>query len=47
MELVEPEAVLVKEENVDANMSRSEETERDVPLIGDDGEYRRTADGHL
>ncbi|XP_045901890.1 zinc finger protein 35 isoform X2 [Micropterus dolomieu] len=37
VELVEPEAVLVKEENVEANMSRGEETERDVPLIGDDG----------
>lgn len=37
VELVEPEAVLVKEENVEANMSRSEETARDVPLIGDDG----------
>ncbi|XP_038589535.1 transcription factor Sp4 [Micropterus salmoides] len=38
VELVEPEAVLVKEENVEANMSRSEETARDVPLIGDDGD---------
>ncbi|XP_044041590.1 fez family zinc finger protein erm [Siniperca chuatsi] len=37
VELVEPEAVLVKEEKVEANMSRAEETEGDVPLIGDDG----------
>lgn len=39
MELVEPEAVLVKEEKVEANTSRVEETEEDVQLIGDDGEY--------
>ncbi len=39
VELVEPEAVLVKEEKVEANMSGVEETEQDVPLIGDDGEY--------
>lgn len=38
VELVEPDAVLVKEEKVEANMSRVEETEEDVPLIGDDGE---------
>ncbi|XP_037617406.1 fez family zinc finger protein erm isoform X2 [Sebastes umbrosus] len=37
VELVEPEAVLVKEEKVEAHMSRVEETEEDVPLIGDDG----------
>ncbi|XP_056227674.1 transcription factor Sp2 isoform X2 [Seriola aureovittata] len=37
VELVEPEALLVKEEKVEANMSRAEETEEDVPLIGDDG----------
>lgn len=37
VELVEPEAVLVKQEKVEANMSQ--ETEEDVPLIGDDGEY--------
>ncbi|XP_050926525.1 fez family zinc finger protein erm [Lates calcarifer] len=37
VELVEPDAVLVKEEKVEANMSRVEETEEDVPLIGDDG----------
>ncbi|XP_070782141.1 uncharacterized protein [Enoplosus armatus] len=37
VQLVEPEAVLVKEEMVEANMSRVEETEEDVPLIGDDG----------
>ncbi|XP_049428890.1 myoneurin [Epinephelus fuscoguttatus] len=35
VELVEPEAVLVKQEKVEANMSQ--ETEEDVPLIGDDG----------
>ncbi|XP_040892970.1 zinc finger E-box-binding homeobox 1 [Toxotes jaculatrix] len=37
VELVEPEAVLVKEESVEANMARVEEAEEDVPLIGDDG----------
>ncbi|KAM8772424.1 uncharacterized protein AB9X84_009572 isoform 1-T1 [Acanthopagrus schlegelii] len=37
VELVEPEAVLVKEEKVEANMSRGEGTEENVPLIGDDG----------
>lgn len=42
MELVEPEAVLVKEEKVEANMSQIKETEEDVSLIGDDGEYRDT-----
>lgn len=39
VELVEPEDLLVKEEKVDQNMSRVAETEQDVPLIGDDGEY--------
>ncbi|XP_029289004.1 fez family zinc finger protein erm [Cottoperca gobio] len=34
---VEPEAMLVKEEKVEANVSRVEEIEEDVPLIGDDG----------
>ncbi|XP_041822737.1 fez family zinc finger protein erm isoform X2 [Chelmon rostratus] len=37
VELVEPEAVMVKEEKVEANMSRVEEAEENVPLIGDDG----------
>ncbi|XP_031732171.1 uncharacterized protein LOC116399278 [Anarrhichthys ocellatus] len=37
VELVEPEAVLVKEEKVEANMSRVEETVEDVAIIGDDG----------
>ena len=41
VQLVETEAILVKEEKVEANMSRVEETEDDVPLIGDDGEYRK------
>ncbi|XP_062243203.1 early growth response protein 1 isoform X1 [Platichthys flesus] len=36
LELVEPDAMLVKEEKVEANMSCNEETV-DVPLIGDDG----------
>lgn len=40
---MEPEAVLVKEEKVEANMSRAEETE-DLPLIRDDGEYRQNND---
>lgn len=31
--------MLVKEEKVEANTSRVEETEEDVQLIGDDGEY--------
>lgn len=35
VELVEPEAVLVKEEKVPAATPRDEES-----LIGDDGEYR-------
>lgn len=40
MELVEPEAaVVVKEEKVEANTSVAEETEEDVRLIGDDGEF--------
>lgn len=38
VELVEPEAVTVKEEKVDPNGSREEKTEPDVQLIGDDGE---------
>ncbi|XP_029363777.1 uncharacterized protein LOC115047135 [Echeneis naucrates] len=37
VELVEPEALLVKEEKVEPKMSHLEETEEDVPLIGDDG----------
>ncbi|XP_068583879.1 uncharacterized protein si:ch211-89o9.6 [Cebidichthys violaceus] len=37
VELVETEAVLVKEEKVEANMSRVEETMEDVAIIGDDG----------
>lgn len=37
VELVEPEALLVKEEKVEANMSQHEEIEEDVPLIRDDG----------
>ncbi|XP_053275139.1 zinc finger protein 768 isoform X2 [Pleuronectes platessa] len=36
VELVEPDAMLVKEEKVEAKMSCNEETV-DVPLIGDDG----------
>nr|XP_019939593.1 PREDICTED: transcription factor Sp2-like [Paralichthys olivaceus] len=40
VELVEPDAILVKEEMVEANMLRIEETE-DVPLIGDDGVLKR------
>lgn len=39
VELVEPEAVTVKEEKVDPNGSQEEKTEPDVQLIGDDGEY--------
>lgn len=43
MELVEPEAeVVVKEEKVEANTSVVEETEEDVRLIGDDGEFCTT-----
>ncbi|KAM3624352.1 uncharacterized protein V6R79_022345 [Siganus canaliculatus] len=37
VELVEPEAVLVKEEKMDMNVSAAKETEEDVALIGDDG----------
>ncbi|XP_069031071.1 uncharacterized protein [Embiotoca jacksoni] len=37
VELVEQEVLQVKEEVVEANMSRGEQTEEDVPLIGDDG----------
>ncbi|XP_076585096.1 uncharacterized protein LOC143319771 [Chaetodon auriga] len=37
VELVEPDAVLVKEEKVEASMSQVEETEENVSLIGDDG----------
>lgn len=39
MELVEPEAVAVKEEKVEPNGSEEEKAEPDVQLIGDDGEY--------
>lgn len=39
MELVEPEAVTVKEEKVEPNGSEEEKAEPDVQLIGDDGEY--------
>lgn len=38
MELVEPDEVLVKEERVEANMSRAHNADEDVRLIGDDGE---------
>uniref|UniRef100_A0A3B5B5B6 C2H2-type domain-containing protein n=1 Tax=Stegastes partitus TaxID=144197 RepID=A0A3B5B5B6_9TELE len=37
VELVEAEALVVKEEKVEANMSRVVGTQEDVPLIGDDG----------
>lgn len=40
VELVEPEAVLVKEEKVPAATPRDEEAEQSASLIGDDGEYR-------
>lgn len=40
VELVEPEAVTVKEEKVEPNGSEEEKTEPDVQLIGDDGERR-------
>lgn len=39
MELVEPEAVTVKEEKVEPNGSEEEKAEPDVQLIGEDGEY--------
>lgn len=39
VELVEPEAVIVKEEKVEPNGSEEEKTEPDVQLIGDDGKY--------
>lgn len=39
VELVEPEDLDLKVEKVDANMAHIEETEEDVPLIGDDGEF--------
>lgn len=39
VELVEPEAVTVKEEKVEPNGSEEEKTEPDVQLIGDDGKY--------
>lgn len=39
VELVEPQAVTVKEEKVDPNGSKEEKTEPDVQLIGDDGKY--------
>lgn len=38
VELVEPEAVTVKEEKVEPNGSEEEKTEPDVQLIGEDGE---------
>lgn len=38
VELVEPDAVLVKEEMVEANMSQADIMVEDVPMIGDDGE---------
>ncbi|XP_034404267.1 fez family zinc finger protein 2 [Cyclopterus lumpus] len=37
VELVEPDAVMVKEEMVEANMSRVDIMVEDVPMIGDDG----------
>lgn len=37
VELVEPEAVTVKEENLEPNGSEEGKPERDVQLIGDDG----------
>ncbi|KAK2815531.1 hypothetical protein Q5P01_025998 [Channa striata] len=37
VELVEPEAVLVKEEKLEANMARVEEINEDMPFIGDNG----------
>ncbi|XP_029989101.1 transcription factor Sp4 isoform X3 [Sphaeramia orbicularis] len=37
VQMVEPEPVIVKEEGTDANMSKVEEIEDDVRLIGDDG----------
>lgn len=37
VQMVEPEPVIVKEEGSDANMSKIEEIEDDVRLIGDDG----------
>lgn len=40
VELVEPEAVLVKEEKVQAATSQ-DEAEQSTSLIGDDGEYRQ------
>lgn len=39
VELVEPEAVSVKEEKDEPNGSEEEKTEPDVQLIGDDGKY--------
>lgn len=41
MELVEPEAVTVKEEKSEPAGSEEERTEADVQLIGDDGERPR------
>lgn len=41
VELVEPEALLVKEEKVQAHMSRDEEAEGNMSLIRDDGESRQ------
>ncbi|TNN62766.1 Zinc finger and SCAN domain-containing protein 2 [Liparis tanakae] len=37
VELVEPDAVMVKEEMVEANMSQADIMVEDVPMIGDDG----------
>lgn len=38
VQLVEPEAALVKEERVETNLSPADEPLDDVPLIRDDGE---------
>ncbi|XP_059191083.1 transcription factor Sp8 [Centropristis striata] len=46
VELVEPEVVLVKKEKVEECMSQVEETEEDVPLIGDDGVVECVPRGH-
>ncbi|KAL3966433.1 KRAB domain-containing zinc finger protein [Sarotherodon galilaeus] len=45
VELVEPEAVLVKEEKVQAATSRDEEAEQSTSLIGDDGLMERVPHG--
>lgn len=39
VELVEPEAVTVKEEKLEPNGSEEGKPERDVQLIGDDGKH--------